>query len=616
MIRGVVVTGGQVAIVHAGVTLYAGGNVYHGGATVIATGTSDSGGGFTFTFNPATGCPAANPNAQTYVVATGGDAGGGTNSAIGLMSFTGPCSSLSSSTFVVVNELTTAAAQWSGAPFIDPTGTNLGTSSTNVLGLTNSVTASQNNLVVSYLPSGGTPSNVGVPANFLPTAALCASGSPPINCDGLKRLDTMANILAACDTSSGPSSTPCSTLFTATGTNTTMLAAAHAIVTNPVTNVNTIYAVQATPSTTAPYQPALSSAPSDLTLPLNFRPNGANFNDPFTLAIDGTGAVWVPNSAGDSVTKLTSSGALAGNFTGGGLSFPNGVAIDTSGNVWVTNSGSSSVTQFNSSGGAATNLNPPAANFSAPIGIAIDTSGNVWAANLGGGVSELLAGCTSTSCTAFNINPPESGLGSGAYALAIDPLANIWVTNLDSFDNYFNQLSNCSGGNCPVSAFSPTGTTPGGAFGIAVDASGNLWIPSFYNLGVAKIAAGCSTASCTGQMFATGAEPAMPSSVAIDSGGNAWVTNENDTDSSISELTASGAVVGVFAPPGADFDDPDGVAIDASGNVWVSNCASSSANCNSGTSGSVSELVGAAGPVMTPLVACLTQPVPSAVCLP
>jgi hypothetical protein len=49
---------------------------------------------------------------QTYVTAIGGDAGSGTNSAIGLTALAGPCNALSSSSFVMVNELATVAAEW------------------------------------------------------------------------------------------------------------------------------------------------------------------------------------------------------------------------------------------------------------------------------------------------------------------------------------------------------------------------------------------------------------------------------------------------------------------------------------------------------------------------
>ena len=49
------------------------------------------------------------------------------------------------------------------------------------------------------------------------------------------------------------------------------------------------------------------------------------------------------------------------------------------------------------------------------------------------------------------------------------------------------------------------------------------------------------------------------------------------------------------------------MAIDSSGNLWVA---------NSGGDNTVTELVGVAAPVLTPMVACLTQTTPATVCLP
>ena len=77
-------------------------------------------------------------------------------------------------------------------------------------------------------------------------------------------------------------------------------------------------------------------------------------------------------------------------------------------------------------------------------------------------------------------------------------------------------------------------------------------------------------------------------------------------------MTSSGALAGNFAADdavstSATFDGPQGVAIDAAGDVWVT---------NGDGAGSVAEIVGAARPVLTPLMACLNQKPPHAVCLP
>jgi streptogramin lyase len=113
-----------------------------------------------------------------------------------------------------------------------------------------------------------------------------------------------------------------------------------------------------------------------------------------------------------------------------------------------------------------------------------------------------------------------------------------------------------------------------------------------------------SNGTLVGNYDPAGANFSAPFAVAIDSAGNAWIPNSGGN--TLTELNSSGALGGNFAPAGANFSDPISLAIDASGNVWVANASPDS----------VAEIIGAAGPVLTPLEACLTQQTPKAVCKP
>ncbi|MGA2409080.1 MAG: choice-of-anchor D domain-containing protein, partial [Candidatus Binataceae bacterium] len=276
------VSGGQSPITTASVSLYAMSYTGYGTApSQLAATTSDASGKFSFlSFT----CPAGNP--ETYIVALGGDAGSGGNSAIGLMAALGPCASLSSPTAVTVNELTTVAAEWGLAQFSDPTGQNFGTSSTNPTGLANAVAQITSDLISSA---------TGEPAAFFPAAAHCSGSSPPANCDGLERLDTDANILAACIESSGPASSACDALLNATGSGATTLQAAHVIATDPTEDFSALFALQ---SGSPPFTPALSTAPASWEIALNFTPSGAKFKNPNRVAIDAAGDIWILNYSG------------------------------------------------------------------------------------------------------------------------------------------------------------------------------------------------------------------------------------------------------------------------------------------------------------------------------
>jgi DNA-binding beta-propeller fold protein YncE len=67
--------------------------------------------------------------------------------------------------------------------------------------------------------------------------------------------------------------------------------------------------------------------------------SGGGTLEPKSVAIDGSGNVWVANSDNDSVSEFSASGtplSPASGFTGGGLHQPLGLAIDGAGDVWVT----------------------------------------------------------------------------------------------------------------------------------------------------------------------------------------------------------------------------------------------------------------------------------------
>jgi streptogramin lyase len=574
--------GTSTAVTGAALTLYEAGTAYRSGATSLGTATSDGKGNFTISYTPPS------PAGELYVVALGGNAGGDNNSAIGLMGLLGSSASAPSS--VIINEFTTVAGAWALAQFTDSTGQTIGAPATNATGFTNAANQAQANLA--DITTGG-------PAAFWTTYGINAgncSDSPPVNCDGLERMDTFANILASCVETGSPSSTPCSTLLGDTGSSTTTLGAAHYLATNPgvTTNISDLYALDGG----SPFTPTLPAAPDGWELALNLTPSGSGFDVPSGLAIDAAGNAWVTNqTASGSVTELNSSGALVNNYNPAGSNFdlPLGVAIDASGNAWVVNDegGSDtngSVTELNSSGalvGSYNNTNTTGANFNGPDWLAIDASGNVWVPNESGTSVTVLA---SNGTLVSNYNPTGSNF-DGPNGIAIDASGNAWVTNSNG-----NSITKLSSGGALVGNYTPSDSSV--PYGIAIDASGNAWVASNGSAFVTELT---SAGALVNNYYNIDFDE--PYGVAIDSGGNVWVTDESGF---LFEVTSAGDVTGSFAPIGANFSAPQGVATDASGNVWVAN------NSNN----SVAEFIGAAGPVLTPLEACLTQASPSAVCLP
>jgi hypothetical protein len=129
---------------------------------------------------------------------------------------------------------------------------------------------------------------------------------------------------------------------------------------------------------------------------------------------------------------------------------------------------------------------------------------------------------------------------------------------------------------------SPPGGFAGGGSGAAVDGAGNVWSGGSGNVTVLnRFGAGAQTFS--------GGGIATPVSIAIAGDGSVWIANTNGT---ISNLTNSGTAISpATGYSGGGMNSPTGLAIDGSGNVWVTNTGDSS----------LTEFVGAASPVVTPL---------------
>jgi hypothetical protein len=82
-------------------------------------------------------------------------------------------------------------------------------------------------------------------------------------------------------------------------------------------------------------------------------------------------------------------------------------------------------------------------------------------------------------------------------------------------------------------------------------------------------------------------------SIAIDGAGNAWITN---ILGAVSEFSSAGAALSPSTGyTGGGLSLPDSIAIDGSGNAWISNVGNNT----------VSELIGVATPVITPICAGL-----------
>jgi len=609
------VEGGLNPIIRASVSLYQAGTQGYGiGATLLGRATTNSHGNFSIIYSPP-----AKP-ALLYLVAVGGNEGLGNNPATGLIGIAGMSNALPHS--IMINELTTVAAEWALAQFTDWTGQIIGTSPGNIIGLRNAVLLQQTNLV---------DITTGLPSSFWPTATQCTGTVPPSNCAGLERLNALADILAACVDSSGPSSSACSTLLGNTDNGGTTLQASHTLATNPTLDAKTLYTLA---QQGEPFSPVPAQAPNAWFIALKYVGNGHEFDGPGNMAFDQNGNIWstnnylfnsdpaIPTCGGKEVIELTPVGedALGAPYSGGGVDGAGfGIAIDPNHNVWVSNFGFSgkgcanpppgnSLSEFDATGSA---LSPSrgftAGTFDAPQGIAIDPRGDVWVANFrGDSITEYLNGDPAAALHFSNL-----GLNL-PFDLAIDASGNLWISNTGN--NTIVELD----ANGSVHAGSPfSGGGLSHPLGIAIDELGNVWIANSTGDSVTMLHS--TGAPATGSPY-TGGGIRFPWGIAVDGNTNVWVANFTGIHGRLSELC--GAVT-YNCPIGFETGQPitpptgyassllmrnTGIAIDASGDVWVANNWKPFPVQTNPGGDSLVEFIGLAGPVQMPMLGPVRKP--------
>ena len=304
------VHGGQQPVVGATIQLYTVGTTGDASAAtplLTSTVTSDSTGSFTIT-----GLYSCTSATQVYIVATGGNPGlSTTNPDIALMAALGPCSSLTPSTFINIDELTTVAAVSALAPYMHSAAT-IGSSSTDASSL-----ASAFSLANQFVnTTTGLAPGTGIPAGYT---------------DPIAQLNTLADIVSACINSTGGAAgdgSLCGQLFTLTTISpnpapTNTIAALLNLANNPTQNTAALFAL--TPPT-PPFQPTLTAAPSDFlivlippaaTTSLEITPSSISFPDtavntssqPVTVTLQNTGSTSI------SLTSIAISGTNSSDFS-------------------------------------------------------------------------------------------------------------------------------------------------------------------------------------------------------------------------------------------------------------------------------------------------------------
>jgi sugar lactone lactonase YvrE len=376
--------------------------------------------------------------------------------------------------------------------------------------------------------------------------------------------------------------------------------------------------------------------------------SAARFSLPSGVAVDSSGNVYVADSGNDTIRKITPAGVvttlagLAGvqgstNATGSAARFNNpfGVAVDSTGNVYVGDAGNNTIRKITPGGvvttlaglaGVAGSVNGTntTARFNAPFGVAVDSSGTVYVADSGNqtirkitpaGVVTNLAGLARTAGSADGTN--STARFNTPSGVAVDSSGTVYVADTDNdtirkitptgvvttLAGLAKSFGSIDGTNKTARFYNP--------YGVAVDSSGTVYVADYYSFAIRKVtSAGVVTtlaglAVSFGSVDATGiaARFDSPYGVAVDGSANVYVADTFNM--TIRKITPAGVVTTLAGLAGAfgstdgttnvaRFYDPFGVAVDGPGNIYVADTGNHTIRKITPT-GMVSTLAGLAG---------------------
>ena len=324
----------------------------------------------------------------------------------------------------------------------------------------------------------------------------------------------------------------------------------------------------------------------------------ASFDEPVGVATDLQGNVYVADYASDLIRKITPAGVVStfagsggpagfANGTGTAANFnePFGVATDLQGNVYVADSRNNMIRKITPAGvvstfagsGAAGSANGTgtAASFNFPVGVATDLQGNVYVADETNYLIRKItpAGIVSTfagSGTAGFANGTGTAASFGSiYGVAADLQGNVYVA--DAGNNLIRKITPAGvvstfAGSGAVGSANGTGTAASfsGIYGVATDSQGNVYVADLSNnlireitpAGVVSTLAG-SGGSGAANGIGTAASFNLPRSVATDLQGNVYVADV--VNYLIRKITTTGYTISPALPAGLAFDGTTGI---------------------------------------------------------
>lgn len=314
----------------------------------------------------------------------------------------------------------------------------------------------------------------------------------------------------------------------------------------------------------------------------------AKFNNPYSVAVDSIGNIYVADTANYVIRKIDPNGivttlagmaGVTGSLDGVGsmarFTTPKGIAVDSSGNIYVADTVNHLIRKITSNGvvstlagtagvaGSADGIGT-AAMFSEPSGIAVDSSGNVYVADTMNQTIRKItsAGVVTTLAGTVGVSGSVEGVGATAtfnvpISVAVDFLGNVYVADAGNYTirkiTPSGVVSTLAGMTGSYGSVDGTGSTAmfGSPQGVTIDSVGNIYVADRDNQTVRKITSSgvvttlAGIAGSIGSVDATGSAAMFNylQGVSVDSSGNVYVSDAGNQ--AIRKVTPAGVVTTV-----------------------------------------------------------------------
>ena len=281
----------------------------------------------------------------------------------------------------------------------------------------------------------------------------------------------------------------------------------------------------------------------------------AQFDNPFGVAVDGAGNVYVADYNNHSIRKITTSGVvstLAGSGTSGyadgtgtsaQFNSPIGVAVDGAGNVYVADENNHRIRKITTSGVVSTLAGSTSgytdgtgtsAQFKYPNGVAVDGAGNVYVADLSNHRIRKITASGVVSTLAGSASGYADGTGTSAQfsyptGVAVDGAGNVYVADRNNHGirkiTASGVVSTLAGGG-KAGYTDGTGTSAKFKYpsGVAVDGAGNVYVGDYFNHRIRKITLSAGSAETTETITANVCDSYTSPS------GKTWTTSNTYSD--------------------------------------------------------------------------------------